>query len=181
MKKSIQTVAIVLICCLMISFKSGYGQASKKDLTDPKTLLAVVRLNDPSTFEKTNAAPVTDVNAKAIRDFKKTFKTVSNETWYELPNSYVAEFTSGSKKSLVAYDKKGNWKFTILYYSEKELPEDVRSDVKSIYYDYSISRVEEIHIDRDPIYLIHMQNEKTWKNVRVCDGEVQLLEDFNKQ
>jgi hypothetical protein len=71
-------------------------------------------------------------------------------------------------------------KFTISYYDEKKLPDEIRSIVKSTYYDYSITCVEEIHIDSKIIYIVHMQDDKTWKNVRICDGEMEIVEDFDK-
>ena len=177
MKKTILTFAIGFTC----SFLFAQAKSNQVNLTDPKTLLAVVRYNDLSLHEISNAAKVNEVSNKAIRDFKKTFRDAKDEKWYTLPNGYLAEFMLSNRKDAVVYDKKGNWKYTICYYDEKSLPDAVRAEVKSVYYDYSISRVEEIRVEDKIIYLVHMQNETTWKNVRVCDGEMDVIEDFNKK
>ena len=71
--------------------------------------------------------------------------------------------------------------FTIIYYDEKKLPPEVRAIGKSTYYDYSITRVDEIHVNSQIIYQVHMQDENTWKNIRVCDGSIEVVEDYNKR
>jgi len=159
----------------------GQAKSTQVNLTDPKTLLAAVRFNDLSLHEISNAANVSEVSNKAIRDFKKTYRDVKDEKWYSLPNGYLAEFMLINKKDAVVYDKKGNWKYTFSYYDEKNLPDESRAAVKSVYYDYSINRAEEIRVEDKIIYLVHMQNETTWKNLRVCDGEMDVIEDFNKK
>ena len=82
---------------------------------------------------------------------------------------------------MAAYDLKGHWRFTISYYDEKKLPDEVRATVKSIYYDYNITRVEEIHVDDIIMYLVHMQDENTWKILKIADREMSIVEDFNKK
>jgi hypothetical protein len=177
MKKTILTYAFGFTC----SFLFAQAKSNQVNLADSKTLLAVVRFNDLSMHEIGNAAKVNDVSNKAIRDFKKNFKDAKDEKWFTLPNGYLAEFMLVNRKDAVVYDKKGNWKYTICYYDEKNLPDAVRAQVKSVYYDYSISRVEEIRVEDKIIYLVHMQNETTWKNLRICDGEMEVIEDYNKK
>ena len=121
------------------------------------------------------------VNIKAVRDFTRNFKSVTDEKWYKVSNGYLARCMFNGIENMAAYDLKGNWKFTIRYYDEKILPEEVRAIVKGDYYDYSITCVEEIHIDGKTIYQVHMQDNHTWKNVRICDDVLEVEEDFNKK
>jgi len=78
------------------------------------------------------------------------------------------------------YDKKGRVRFTISYYSEKELPCEVRAVVKPEYYDYAILSVEEVKLNGKSIYLIDMQDSTTIKTVRVADGEMELVRSLNR-
>ena len=183
MKKTISKIAMLTIGYLTVQLNTGYAQTMiyKRDIVSPETLSAAVKLNDPSTYERTEAKFLNEVNTKALRYFKKLYKEINNKKWYTLSNGYLAEFNANSSKNLVVYDKKGNWKFTISYYDEKNLPTEVRAIIKPVYYDYSISRVEEIHVDDKIIYLVHIQNETSLKTLRVCNGEMELMEDFNKQ
>ena len=61
------------------------------------------------------------------------------------------------------------------------MPRAVRAQVKSTYYDCTITQIEEIELPGGPVvYLVHMYDATTWKNVRIRDGEMDLVEEFDK-
>jgi hypothetical protein len=177
MKKAIFTLVTGISCLSLFAQQ----ESKQQDLTDPKILLAVIRISDPSQNEVSDkTASLNDVSSKAIRDFDKVFKDVKDEKWYLLPNGYLAEFSREDAKTLVVYDKNGNWNFTICYAGERILPEKVRSAIKSVYYDYNIKRVEKIQVEDKVFYLANIDNDTQLKTVRVSDGEVEEIEEFNK-
>jgi len=45
---------------------------------------------------------------------------------------------------------------------------------------YFTQMVEEIKAHQQTVYLVHMQDEFTWKILRISDGEMSIIEDFNK-
>ncbi len=139
-----------------------------------------MKLTEDSNNEVAEITYVNEVNQKAVRDFKKSFKDISNEKWYGIKNGFLAEFSLNTTKNRVVYDKNGNWKFTVSYYEEKNLPTEIRAIVKPVYYDYTISRVEEVHTSEKIIYIVHVQNDFRLKTLRVCDGEMSLIEDLPK-
>jgi hypothetical protein len=128
------------------------------------------------------------VNSRVLKTFRKTFDNVSGEKWYQLQIGFVALFNRDGIKYQVAYGKNTNWLYTIRTYDESKLPADVRSLVKSTYYDYNITLVQEI--DRDPqtferelsplTYLIHMEGKNSLVIAKVCDGEMQEWRKFKK-
>jgi len=121
------------------------------------------------------------VSSKAAKYFKRTFKNVTDEKWYEMPDGYRANFTEKGIRCRLDYDKDGNWLHTIRYYDEKKLPEDVRELVASGYPEYAITAVEEIKAPRDiKFYVIHLEGEKTWINIKVADNEINELEKIKK-
>ncbi|MGI8952391.1 MAG: hypothetical protein ACR2FN_12510 [Chitinophagaceae bacterium] len=66
-------------------------------------------------------------------------------------------------------------------YDETKLPHDVRAQVKSTYYDYAITTVDEVHYQGQIVYLVHMQDANTWKIIRVnSDGEMDVYQAFDK-
>ncbi|MBS1935095.1 MAG: hypothetical protein JST96_13925, partial [Bacteroidetes bacterium] len=105
-------------------------------------------INDANTFKNSLAAAdaknltpysgteSSDINAKAVKNFSKTFKNAANTQWYKIEDGFLAHFSENGVEKRTYYDKRGNWHFTIAYLDEKALPKDVRRDVKSIYYDY---------------------------------------------
>lgn len=121
------------------------------------------------------------VNAKALRDFKRNYPKVESVKWFGIQNGYQAKFSLDGINHLVTYNRKGNWQYTILYYEEKNLPLEVRSIVKRVYYDYRITGIEEIHESEQAIYVVHIEDKSTWKKIMVHDGEMQILEEFTRQ
>jgi len=137
--------------------------------------------DDAGTAIDENAIDLNRINAKAVRDFSRFYTGHSDEKWYAAGNGFIAKFTLNGNKGMAAYDLKGHWMFTIFNYGEKKLPVDVRSAVRSVYYDYEITLVDEIQIEDRIMYQVHMQDEKTWKNLMITNGEMELVQDFNKQ
>ncbi len=117
------------------------------------------------------------VNVHALKGFVKEFKNV-NASWYKANDGgFIASFKTGDVKNSVAYTAKGTWHHTIRYYDEKQLPKDVRSTVKSTYYDYTILGVSEVHYEDQVIYIILIQDDTTIKTLRVCDGEMEEIKN----
>jgi hypothetical protein len=182
MKKIISLPVIFSFCCFAALTNRADAQTMNKnpDIVNSKSLSAAMKLTEISDNEIAEITYVNEVNQKAARDFKKTFRDVNNEKWYSIKNGFLAEFSLHATKNRVVYDKKGNWKFTVSYYEEKNLPVEIRAIVKPVYYDYSISRVEEVHANDKTIYIVHVQNDSRLKTLRVCEGEMDLIEDFPK-
>jgi hypothetical protein len=115
---------------------------------------------------------------KATGHFWNTFGESKNEKWYPLPDGFLAEFTERSVQVKVVYDKKGNWVYTIRQYTEKELPGEIRAQVRQTYYDDTIGVVKEVIQPQYTVYLIHIENGVRWKTIRVRDGEMEVVQEF---
>jgi len=63
------------------------------------------------------------------------------------------------------------------------LPTEVRALVKKTYYDYTISHIDEVHHAEQPntIYLVLIEDDKTLKTIRVCDGEMEEIHELSKE
>jgi hypothetical protein len=123
-----------------------------------------------------------NVHIKAMRDFLKRNKTAGEVKWIIIDKGYVVKY-SGENKSRcrTVYNSKGNYLYTVKQYNEDAMPREVRKLLKSQYYDYAISLVEEIHVPAKPvIYLVHVQDETSLKNIRVCEGEMEVIEEYQK-
>ena len=121
-----------------------------------------------------------NISSRAVRNFEKSYRGVTNAQWFEMKYGFTASFKLDGDVNRIYYDKRGNWIATIKCYDEKKMPHDVRATVKSIYYDYRITSVDEIRTGDKIVYLVHMQDATTWKNVKVCDGEMEVTAEFNK-
>jgi len=122
-----------------------------------------------------------NVNRRAVKDLERRFKNAFTENWYKVPDGFVADFALYDIRHQVAYDKKGNWLYTIRNYDETNLPADIRHLVKSTYYDYNIFLVHEIEKPSHSLtYIIHLEGKTSWINLRVFDGELEEWQKFKK-
>ena len=114
-----------------------------------------------------------DIHIRAVRHFKQTFPGVEDERWYMIVNGFMAKHKVGDIHIRLDYDRYGNWLYTIRYINEKTLPKEVRAMVRSTWYDYAISSVEEIKYGTLPlIYIVHIHEGNDWKIIRVSEGEM---------
>lgn len=129
-------------------------------------------------FEETKAG---NVNIKALRDFVKTFKTISSNKWIlAADGSSISAFNSEGIETMVAYNRFGMRQYIIRIYKENNLRFDIRDMVKRQYYDATITLVREVKTDNDLIFFVHLHDKDSWKIVRVADGEMQLVENLSK-
>ena len=171
MKKNYFFFVAILVCAMaIVSTTNAQTSMSSLLLTDSKSLEKSLLLSEP--------APL--INTRAIRDFKRNYPNVDGEKWYTIQDGFVARFSVDNVQHMITYNRSGDWQYTISYYGEKKLPADIRALVKSTYYDYAITGIEEIYIREQIIYVVHMQDESTWKKLRICEGEMSIIEDFNK-
>ena len=118
-------------------------------------------------------------------------KKPAKETGRELGNA-SSSITSSKEGFIVhsnvdgneiasAYDKKGNWLYTIERHGAASLLKNVMDIVKDSYYDYFISGMEKV--DRpghNTIYIVHIEDSNSIKTVRVSNGEVEVVKDFKR-
>ena len=101
----------------------------------------------------------------------------SNEKFTTLDKGSI--IVKGSATS--AYDKKGNWVYTIERYAADNLPKNIFDIVRKNYGSYYISGMEKVEQPGfETVYLVHMQNETTVKTVKVSGTETELVEDYIK-
>ena len=166
------TFLSLAICAVANAQQASSNTQSSKDVAFfEKSIPTSVLINlDPAA-----------VNPKAKKALAKHFKNVAGAQWYETPNSFVAKFTSDGIDCRADFDKKGNWLYTIRTYDESKLPEDLRALVKSTYYDYSITLVQEIEKPaRTFTYIVHIEGKKDLMNLRISDGEMEVWQKLNK-
>ena len=130
-------------------------------------------LPDVAPVPSGNAVYRNEIHIRAVRHFKQTFPGTEDEQWYVIRNGYMVKHKVGDTNIRLDYDRSGNWLYTIRYLTEKKIPREVRALVKSTWYDYAISSVEEIKYGLLPlIYILHINEGNEWKIIRVSEGEM---------
>jgi hypothetical protein len=123
-----------------------------------------------------------DINTKAVRNFIRDYKNVSDAKWVKLDNGFSFVFFSlNGIYTRLLYNKKGDCECLIRDYFEDKLPREIRHLVKSTYYDFSIYHINEVTTNGKTAYIIKMEDKTTWKTIRVADNEMEVREEFLKK
>ena len=142
-----------------------------------KEAISTEALSNAAVINETNTA---NVNMRALKDFTKSFKGAENVSWLAMKDGFMASFKESGVETKAYYDQKGRWTATIRTYKEDKLPKDVRKQVKSTYYDYIINQISEVTVGKITAYLVRIEDEESFKTIRVIDGEMDVYEDHKK-
>jgi hypothetical protein len=162
-----------------------------KKLFQMASLFLVVTATTNANAQMENLSPkefvtTSDYSAKAtandrvISKFEKFYPNANGESWIKMKNGFAVRFFSNNIQQLVFLTKRGGVISSVRYYTEKELPSDVRGMIRYEYPTYSIKSVREIHASDTKAYLVTIEDATTWKTIRVVDGEMDVYEDFIK-
>ncbi|AEV99017.1 hypothetical protein A4D02_10690 [Niastella koreensis] len=174
MKRSFLLLTLFCALCLVHVAVHAQPDVKEQDLENNKAFQRADALpNSMATFR--------DIPIKAVRSFKNSWQYVDNESWYKVPDGYRARFIQDGVLYLITYNKRGNWLNSMRQYDETVLDREVRSAVKTVYYDYSIMLVEEIALPMKPLtYIIHMEDKTSFLNVGFRNGEMVEMTEINK-
>lgn len=162
-------------------FTSAYAQNSKlsAQLSVPQSQEVAYNI-DPKTPGATvpTGEATASINSKAVKNFSKNYN--NNAAWIEITGGYVASFNENGIKTKVYYDKKGRLIGQIKSYGEDKLPQDIRHQVRSTYYDFQINYVNELTALNTTVYLVKIEDKTSFKTIRVAEGEMTETEAFQK-
>ena len=160
------------------------------------TIIAVVLITGSVTAQQVNRPLATEgmqslqmntrnisrVHVRAMRDFLQRDKTVANVDWMIVETGYVAKYTdTNGSNCRTVYNNRGDYVYTIRQYYENKMPHDIRGIVKREYYDYTITLVEQVErLGKPLVYVVHLEDSTTLRNVRVCEREMEVMSDYMK-
>lgn len=125
--------------------------------------------------------PASKATEKALKDFSNQFKNAINPTLYALDNGYILKSPVNDLMVTSAYSKKGNWVYSISRYNNSSFAKNVVDIVKHSYGTYNISLMEKVEQPgTEPVYVVHINDDKTIKTIRVTNNEIELIHDFLK-
>ena len=117
--------------------------------------------------------------SKAYKNFRRSHPLVTNETWRSNNGYSFVSFAQGDVKNKIAYTPDGRVDYSLKMYKESNLPERIRTVVKSIYYDYTISDAQELKVNSQTIFLVKVNNANAWKTIRLSNGDVEEIESYS--
>lgn len=121
-----------------------------------------------------------DICVKAVRNFVRRFRDISDVTWRQSQSGAAAYFTMNDIRISVYFHKNGDYRCMIRYYREDKLPQYIRHLVRSHYDDYAIFSVAELNENGKTIYDVKIEDKLSYKTIRIIDGEMEVREEFFK-
>lgn len=149
----------------------GETTVSKDKLKETKANLKAAKAN----FKALKA------NFKATENFKKGFKDGPDVKWTVEADAICAQFNRDDVQTRVIYNKRGNWVHTINYCLESKMPKDIKSLIRSNYPDYNIVGMNEIKEGNMTFYVIYLEDETSYKQISMYDGQLGVYQQFEKQ
>ena len=167
MKKATTALLILLTAATV------YGQPSLKEAG---FLVASAENWQPSA----KPGPGREINIKAVRDLYYSYGDNNNETWYATDYGFRAKFVKDSVAFMADYNKKGAWLHTIKTFHENKLSPDIRRKVRSYYFDYHISMVQQIDSPAEVIYLVTIEDARSWIVLQLWDDNMEERAGYQK-
>jgi len=185
MKKTMSVLIVGFMSIVALSNRAeAQNAAGPVAFLETKTFHSSIRhAADFATqeFLSNDAPEVKDLNAKAVRDFQMRFRKVENARWFSDQNGFMSYFIQNGYGNRVFYDKKGHWQFSLILYSEDQLPVDLRACVKSRYFDLAITLIEEVQTNNGMVYIVHLEDKSNIKILRLSsDAEMEILQELIK-
>ena len=115
----------------------------------------------------------------AIASILITSTTYAGNKSSRSEKGYVVHSVIDGRQSMTAYNKKGKWVYTIQQYSIDDLDKSLKDRIRSVYYDYDVTIIQKVEQPgMDVVYVVHLENEKSIKIVRLTNDEMETIQDL---
>lgn len=121
------------------------------------------------------------VNEKVLKQFSSLFPTVQDAKWFEAEDHYDVYFEKDGVKYNIRYDLNGKIVSSRNYYTSERLCPFLKAKVAEKYPGKKIFGVTEITSSEEMFYVINLEDEKCWTNIRAdATGQISLIEKLQK-
>ena len=187
MKKTLFAFTLGITFNIVVAFH-GYAQNSQKNIESDSKINFMQSIHNLSILQNHDLTGVNllsgnEINLWAVRDFLNRFGEVENVLWFAVPKGgYEAYFVRDGYGDRIIYDKGGGWQQSLLTYDEYKCPRDIRSAVRSLFFDFDIFLVEEVQNRKGTEFIFYLQDKSSIRIVRVNnENEVEVLQEFDRQ
>jgi hypothetical protein len=178
-----KTIKIFLFAATLLATTSAVNAQlfSAKVPAAEKSTEATISGSTANKFSSANIM-VNKAGFKAVKNFTSRYKDGASVKWTNETNVITASFNDDGIYNTSVYDKKGHWIRDMKSYDEDKMPRSLRETVKrSKYFDDRITHVQEFIEDGLLFYVVHLEDDKSYKQITVYEGEIKLLSKFDKQ
>lgn len=118
------------------------------------------------------------ITEKVARSFDHLFKDASDVKWTEVDKRFVAKFIMDDHRNQAVFTPNGILVYHLSYGFEKNLPKNVRAQIKSQYFDYNITSAIHIRQDDRSIWLTSLEDSQHIISVLVENGVMKEIANY---
>jgi len=120
-----------------------------------------------------------EINPQAFRHFRKNHPNVEQEYWEKTQNGLIAHFKNGDNFSVAYYDNQGAFLYSVKYFEESALNNELQKRIKREYPGYQFDILSEVNNEIKTIFLVTLKNKYTMKSLVIDQGEIRVIDDLN--
>ena len=113
-----------------------------------------------------------------MRSFLQYFDNATDQRWDTLGNNFLVKFNINKKRGRALFTNNGRLIYSMLFGTEKDLPTDVRYEVRSNYFDYHITRAIEVKENNRTIWVVDMAEDDKRLTLRVENNEMEEVQNY---
>jgi hypothetical protein len=145
--------------------------------TGTKIASAQVQLKEVTV----SSAPTKAVVSKQVSEsFASLFKGAVAPKWFEADKNYVVDFIMDNQVNKAEFTRRGRLVYHMVFGNEKQMPVDIRTIVKSKYFDFAINSTLKVNIDDQSAWIVNIEDANQFFVLRVLDGVMDVLETIKK-
>ncbi len=161
---------IVLLALIILAFLSGPRASAQQ-------LIAYHFTADNQ--DVTTNVPLNEINPRAFRQFIKAYGFVPTAVWRKAEQGYsVRWYDMDSIGYIVHYTLRGALSDTHIYYTPRNAPPEIRTQMGRLYPKYDLLFVNELEENDHPLYEVGLAYNGLMLIVDVKDKEVRAEENF---
>lgn len=105
-------------------------------------------------------SPNTNISQEVLDAFNKTFENVKDVKWFVVEDGYTAAFEQNDVRTMITYNKNGNFLSSRRYYGKEKLPFNILLQLSEKYKAKTIGIVTELVEHDSLIYSIDVEDEE---------------------
>ena len=178
MKKTFITGVSLVIFILSNAFAQKSENKNKSDYKFSNYEFGETHLS-PGDYSMSNPGNL-DISEKVLKHFNKKYNNATQVKWYQFDDSFLATFSTGGTLTRSLFNKKGRMIYSINYFSERQLPVDVKKMITNKYENYKITGAAKVLQDNRKIWIVKLADKFNYVTARLEDGEIEETEAFQE-
>ena len=132
------------------------------------------------TLPSITITPSSTVSKEVTKSFQHSFPDAKKPIWWQMNENYMVRFISKDQSNKALYSENGKLIYHLRYGKENNLPGSVQRMVQQYYPHYNITSVLFVNQDQREIWVINVENDKKLVVVRVEEGQLDEVDNYNK-